>query len=271
MNNTSPTIKSIIASSAVDDATVECMASCQASDVCEYWTLDVQNQICQLKELKSEMVPSESAVSGGKLCRFGGTCATNQTMLWCKGRNCNLGKTIKGDFCSDKITLEMLSGDYNAWNEFVSVYINGVFVEKCKPTYYYQGNSPQWYKCGVYTIPSGRSFIVSIASGALYYYSLLYYNGIPYTHWARVTYSVYTAEDFFATAATCPNATEMDLLEECTDVSCGGHCYATRTLPNGNSNYNINNCLAGGKYYSIFIRICNGLSSHYFGNKRKYY
>ena len=32
------------------------------------------------------------------------------------------------------------------------------------------------------------------------------------------------------------------------------------TLPNGDTNYNINNCMAGGKRYNIFIRLCNGLS-----------
>ena len=145
-------------------------------------------------------------------------------MFWCKGSStlsaCNLAKTIRGDFCSNNITLEVLHGNYDDWYEFLSIYINGVFVNKCDPGTLYGGTNPSWYKCGVFTIPSGGSFILSVALGAVWDYNNLFYNGIPYTHWARVTYSVYTAEDFFATAATCPNAIVMDLLEDCTDVSC---------------------------------------------------
>ena len=32
--------------------------------LCNYWTLDVQKQLCQMKEDNSEKVPSEIAISG---------------------------------------------------------------------------------------------------------------------------------------------------------------------------------------------------------------
>jgi hypothetical protein len=63
-----PTIKNISTSSAIDDATVECMAACQGLDICGYWTLDVQNQICELKETNLEKHPSLTSISGAKFC-----------------------------------------------------------------------------------------------------------------------------------------------------------------------------------------------------------
>jgi hypothetical protein len=52
--------------------------------------------------------------------------------------------------------------------------------------------------------------------------------------------------DLFVKATSCPTDREINEIEECSDVSCGGYCSATRTLPDGNSNYVVGNCLAGG-------------------------
>ena len=68
MNITTQTIQTISTSALLDDATVECVAACQVSDICEYWTLDVQNRMCNLKESNSDTVLSETAISGAKLC-----------------------------------------------------------------------------------------------------------------------------------------------------------------------------------------------------------
>ena len=116
VHNTPPTIKSLITNSTVDDATVECMAPRQAQDMSEYWTLDAQNLICKLKKVKWEIVPSESAVSDGKLCCHGGSCKTNWTMLLCIGDYRYLPKTIRGELCSDRITVQVLAGNYDRWH-----------------------------------------------------------------------------------------------------------------------------------------------------------
>merc|ERR1712157_265082 len=57
----------------------------------------------------------------------------------------------------------------------------------------------------------------------------------------------------YVPAPTCPSDPD---LPECTDqTACGGLCEADRPLPDGNTNYNINNC-AGG--YDVFQKICGG-------------
>jgi len=57
----------------------------------------------------------------------------------------------------------------------------------------------------------------------------------------------------YVPAPTCPSNPD---LPECTDqTACGGLCEADRPLPDGNTNYNINNC-AGG--YDVFQKLCGG-------------
>lgn len=48
---TSPSIQSFITSPIERYATAECMAACQASDVCEYWTS--LRSVCYLKQTNS--------------------------------------------------------------------------------------------------------------------------------------------------------------------------------------------------------------------------
>merc|ERR1739848_547351 len=57
----------------------------------------------------------------------------------------------------------------------------------------------------------------------------------------------------YVPAPICPSNPD---LPECTDqTACGGLCEADQPLPDGNTNYNINNC-AGG--YDVFQKICGG-------------
>jgi len=56
----------------------------------------------------------------------------------------------------------------------------------------------------------------------------------------------------YVPAPTCPSDPD---LPECTDqTACGGLCEADRPLPDGNTNFDINNC--GG--YDVFQKICGG-------------
>jgi hypothetical protein len=132
---TSPTIKNISTSSAIDDATVECMAACQTLDSCEYWTVDVQHQICQLKETKVSKYRSLTAISGQKFCGFEyGVCKPRSKDFFCDTRGCGVSMSIKGErFCSTKFRVQVLEGDYNNDHEYAEIYINGAYVGKCHP------------------------------------------------------------------------------------------------------------------------------------------
>merc|ERR1719191_1080893 len=56
----------------------------------------------------------------------------------------------------------------------------------------------------------------------------------------------------FEAVTTCPANAD---LPECTDqTACGGLCEADQTLPDGNTNFDINNC--GG--YDVFQKVCGG-------------
>jgi hypothetical protein len=63
---------------------------------------------------------------------------------------------------------------------------------------------------------------------------------------------------YFAIAPSCPTSKEMDILDECNDVSCGEYCIANGTLPDGNSDYDIDNCESGGRNLSVYIHLCSG-------------
>merc|ERR1719233_2486424 len=105
-NITTPTIKSIATSSVADDAIVECIAACQASSLCEYWTLDLQEQKCELKESNYENVHSWNSISGEKFCNVEANCTSTETTdFWCDWDYCDPIVTITGDFCSDRFTL----------------------------------------------------------------------------------------------------------------------------------------------------------------------
>jgi hypothetical protein len=136
---TSPTIQNISTSSGIKDATVECMAACQSSNVCKYWTLDVQNQLCQLKETNVNKSSSVTAVSGEKFCGFGFrdgvTCTTKSRVFKCYGAACVASISITNEkFCATRFSVQILEGDYSGVDEYVEVYINGAYMRKCDPS-----------------------------------------------------------------------------------------------------------------------------------------
>ena len=75
-----------------------------------------------------------------------------------------------------------------------------------------------------------------------------------------MTISKWGAENYFASAASCPNITRLEDISDCDTVSCGQYCSASKTLPDGNSDYAIGNCLIDEHKYNIFVRICAGLA-----------
>ena len=67
-NITSPSFSSFATSDDIDEATVECLAACQSTDECNYWTLDRTANTCELKVNNTGKVATVAAISGEKLC-----------------------------------------------------------------------------------------------------------------------------------------------------------------------------------------------------------
>jgi hypothetical protein len=228
MNITSPTFLSVSTSADIEEATVQCLGACQSSDLCEYWTLDLVQRLCHLKETNGSYVATnESVISGEKFCDFGSV-----EDAWCEKPGCHLAMTINSH-CGDEFKLEILGGDFNADYERLRFYINGDGAPAiyCDPGSRYIGFDPSWHTCGIFPIPPGDSF-------RLYFYSehvqsINSYHGTLYHIYARVTMN---CSQYFATAPRCPTANETNSLEDCNDASCGEHCIASGTLPDGNSN-----------------------------------
>jgi hypothetical protein len=368
---TTPTLKNFSISSSIDDATVQCMAACQALDICEYWTLEVQTQICHLKKTNLEKSLSLTSISGEKFCVGFGYSARSRD-FWCYGSLCNASLSIGKAFQDNQFSLQVLGGTYGSNSSYLEVRVNGVHIGQCDPAKdEWNTNSPSWYDCGVYKyatkvvstiilknvqvndgrnaynrvnytiygrvgyrydatvfsyalagngycsdwvyLPEGgypnllsKSYplynkdrikecmnrcVYAAKQGLLGSYSSGYGRAIRshafyitsyqrcacssgtcsirygsgfYTSYYIVSGNVEDIEplaDLFAIATCCPNESEIDEVEQCSDVACGGYCSARRTLPDGNSNYVINNCLAEGNRYNIYLRLCNGLSS----------
>jgi hypothetical protein len=66
------------------------------------------------------------------------------------------------------------------------------------------------------------------------------------------------SDNYFAVAPSCPVPSDMITLQDCNDVSCGEYCVANGTLPDGNSNTTVDNCVAGGRNVSVYIHLCGG-------------
>ena len=65
VNITTPTFMSIATSADIEEATVERLGAFQASDMCEWWTLDLTKRLCLLKESnESKIATNESVISG---------------------------------------------------------------------------------------------------------------------------------------------------------------------------------------------------------------
>jgi hypothetical protein len=358
----------------VDDATVECLAACQSSTICEFWTLDVENHECQFKETNVDTVYSEAAISGSKICNGNDWCAREE--LRCANTNCQtlVKINVKGSCSSDMFRVEVLEGNFGSSGEHIEIYVNDKSVGTCDPGNNYSGNSPSWYTCGRWGVPAGDYLNVKLRSVNVD--PIATYRGVSYAVYGKVTvftdigsvrlmgtgstsnkgnvevlssngkwggvcddqwdlndakvvcrmlgylraewggsgFNTYglpssghsfvldnvhctgselsifdckhngewsenckayeiaavrcagmstrliTKHNYFATAATCPNANQMENIRSCSTVECGDYCLATSKLPDGNVNYNINNCVVESKKYNIFIRVCSGFA-----------
>jgi hypothetical protein len=65
--------------------------------------------------------------------------------------------------------------------------------------------------------------------------------------------------DYYAVAPSCPTASKMNMLKECNEVACGEYCFANGSIPDGRSNYTIDNCMAGGDAFSVYVHLCGGM------------
>jgi hypothetical protein len=154
INITSPTIATIDTSEDIDEATIQCLAACQASDVCNYWTVDIRNHTCALKLNNTGKVESEYTFSGERSCAV----ATVEE-FGCFFINCDVELNISST-CGDQFTFEMLVGDYNDAIEYVDVYINGIISSRCAMKGFYDGDDPSWVTCGIYDIPRGETVML---------------------------------------------------------------------------------------------------------------
>jgi hypothetical protein len=253
---TSPTLQAIKTSARMDHAAVECLAACQALDGCEHWTLDVENQKCELKENNTVMVQSGSAISGDKSCPS--YCA-GPADFWCNTTGCDQEVSLNiSDTCDDTFTLSALEGDFGAHPlETMAVFVNNRFKGYCDPGSSYMGSRPSWYKCGVYDVPADDLLTVMLVTWD-FVSPKATHHGVPYTIYGRVTVNSIAANDYFATAARCPSTTQMKKIRDCHEVVCGYYCFADGTLPDGNTKYNVSNCVGEGQNFNIFIRLCSG-------------
>jgi hypothetical protein len=104
INIESPTYSSINTSDVLDEAVIECQAACQASVDCEYWSLNREQHVCELKQSDNRKVPSQSYISGERLCDY---CGNNKTEdAFCSSKDCEVSLSVTG-VCSNEFTLEL--------------------------------------------------------------------------------------------------------------------------------------------------------------------
>jgi hypothetical protein len=104
VNIGSPTFSSINTSNVLDEAVIECQGACQASDDCKYWSLNRDQHMCELKQNNTGKVPSESYISGERLCDH---CGNNKTEdLFCGTKGCEVSLSVTG-ICSKEFTIEV--------------------------------------------------------------------------------------------------------------------------------------------------------------------
>jgi hypothetical protein len=145
--------------------------------------LDVENHECQLKETNVEMVYSEGAISGSKICS--GLCAREE--LWCATRDCQaeVKINVNGSCSSDTFIVEVLEGNFDSSAEHIQIYVNDKLVGKCDPGYLYTGNSPSWLSCGRWGVPAGDYLKVKIKSVNVD--PIATYRGVSYAVYGKVT------------------------------------------------------------------------------------
>jgi hypothetical protein len=164
----------------VHDATLECLAACQASIKCKFWTVDVPRRICELKESNKGEVPSNSTISGAKIC----DSFQLREDFWCDKEYCDPYVEITST-CGDYFSVQILEGDFGSGNEYANVYINDRYISRCDPADWYKGYRPSWFSCGSFSIPDGDSFKVQLHSSYVAVVST--YNGVPYSIYGRVS------------------------------------------------------------------------------------
>jgi hypothetical protein len=108
-NITSHSFSSFPTSADVHEASIECVAACQRSDICNYWTLDVERHVCELKRENTGKVESKSAISGERKCNS----FEVQEDMWCSINGCDPKLTITS-YCGNDFTVQILAGNYKA-------------------------------------------------------------------------------------------------------------------------------------------------------------
>jgi len=192
-----PTVHAFKTVNDTEAAVIECLVDCQSLDVCESWTLDVLNLMCQLKLNSEGKVVSNDTISGTRTCRG---CGRNTTLtfdvepLW--------GSTfVITDICSSNIVVQT-SGWFAEQNPFVvNEYTNityecetdidiGIYDRYCRP------------------IETPSNGIINLT--------------ISWTLAASLKFVQFSEDDQYFAAPSGPE----DLVRECGIADCGETCIA---------------------------------------------
>jgi hypothetical protein len=224
VNIESPTFKSIKVSKILDEAVIECQGACQASVDCQYWSLNREKHLCELKKNDTGKVPSEDHISGERLCDY---CGNNKTEdLFCNTKGCEASLNVTG-VCSQEFSIQILHGDFgNHSDETVYMYVNEEYIGECDPGFDLDklayGTPPGWYSCGSYSSPTDGKVNLRLKAGSgVDTNSRNVYNGQQYALYGRLFFS--TGGDYFAVAPRCP---AVKGLKECANSACGEYCLA---------------------------------------------
>jgi hypothetical protein len=226
VNIESPTFKSIKASNVLDEAVIECQGACQASVDCQYWSLNREKHLCELKKNDNGKVPSGNHISGKRLCDY---CGHNKTEdFFCNTKGCEASLNVT-DICSKEFGIEILHGDFGnstEENETVYMYLNDEYIGECDPGFDLEkladGTPPGWYNCGLYSTPTDGKVNLRLKAGSdVDTNSINVYNGQQYTLYGRLSFSI--GGDYFAVAPRCPS---VKGLKECINAACGEYCLA---------------------------------------------
>jgi hypothetical protein len=129
VNITSPTFFSVATSSDIEEATVECLGACQSSEKCNYWTLDLARQVCELKETKSgtATAANETTFSGESKCDLG-----RVEEFSCVPDFCSPSITLNS-WCGHQVEIQILESDFGSAHEYIIIFVNDGYVAKCDP------------------------------------------------------------------------------------------------------------------------------------------
>jgi hypothetical protein len=229
VNITSSTFAFVTTSNLSRAATLQCLAACQSTDGCEFWTVDPSKRICELKQSSEVRVRAISANSGSKVCRG---CGENVTVEFGFGNSSFDASIDIFNICSEDFILEVESDHLSHADSSVKVYVDDVDSGMCELA---NGDTTTWISCGSFE---------TIFNGSL---SLRIESGSNYSVKSRITY-VAIFDGSFIVAPSCPNTT---YLRECSNAGCGHYCFANETLPDGNSNFAIENCVTVQGTFSV--------------------